>query len=179
MISFKDYLRESTNAGNYVSIKCSDLGRFFDALYVTPPKSGESPPAGDYHCTLMYSKGSSVPPNRIQKFLDANFSAPITCNIVGIDCFDSIPKDGSRDAAKSCLVLKLDNPTLGIIHNSLVPFGLKHSYAEYNPHVTLRYNMSVTEAHVYRDMLNEFPELRELTLTLRTIKSETVNEDYV
>ena len=180
MIKFKQYLLEKAEpAGNYVCIKAEDQERIFERMHIAPPKTGVAPPNGDYHCTLIYSKETDVNPKRILESIHStglnynNINAEVDC----FECFDSLPEEGSRDAAKSCLVMKLKSNELLKLNDHLRQLGLNHSYAEYSPHITLYYNMSVDEAHYFKDMMNVHPE--KFVLNLSGIKSETINKDYV
>lgn len=178
MKTFKEYLVES-NTGNYVCIDCEDLSNFWRNVGLSEPTTGNSPPEGDYHCTLIYSKDVSKDPKKVLKALKSweNFQNEEKCVVKSYDCFDSTPKDGTRDAAKSCLVMKLDSAYLNACNEFLKSIGLTHSYAEYSPHVTLRYNMSVQEAHHLKEKLNMRGD--KVSLSLAGYKSQPINTNYV
>jgi len=173
MITFKQYLVEDAKTpGNYISIKSDDLGDFFSDNDIEEPVSGESPPKGDYHCTLMYSKGSAVDTKSILKAInEAGFQKDYKCTVTAADCFDA------DDGGKSCVVLKLDIPEFHKLHKFLKTLGLDHSYPKFAPHVSLRYNMDVEEAHKVRDAINA--SSAKPTIKLSDIHSETINTNYV
>jgi 2'-5' RNA ligase len=177
MKTFKDYLIETTGKGNYVCIDSEDLGAFFARIGMQEPVSGKAPPNGDYHCTLMYSTDSSVNPDKAMANITSMFPREIKAEVVHFECFDSLPEEGVRDEAKSCIVMELQNPLLNRMHEYLKSMGMQHSFPEYRPHVTLRYNMSVEEAHYYKDKLNSANI--SLSINLANFKSETINKDYV
>ena len=54
MKTFKEYLTESEGSGNYVCIDSESMAHLFASLGIQEPISGDAPPKGDYHCTLMY-----------------------------------------------------------------------------------------------------------------------------
>lgn len=178
-MNFKQWLNENIDPdGNYVAIKCEDLSEFLTNVDIQSPITGTAPPAGDYHCTLMYSKNTSKDPRKVMQLITTGFKGPYQAKIIHAECFDSIPEKGSRDEAKSCVVLELECPTLHKIHEYLSETcGLSHSYAEYRPHVTLYYNMSVEEAHLIRDKINQID--MNYPVTLDHIYSQSINEDYV
>ena len=63
MLSFKQYLLESTG-GNYVSLDVDDpeIELNLDSGKIVPP--------GKHHVTLMYSEGTSVPPEKIKTAIE-------------------------------------------------------------------------------------------------------------
>lgn len=164
--------------GNYVCIKSEDLSDFFDREGIFPPITGKSPPEGDYHCTIMYSLKSDVDPKRIQQGVDStNLSTDMQADIIGYECFDSRNEDGEIDGVKSCIVILIESENLDKIHDYLKSFNLIHSYAEFKPHVTLRYGMDVDEAHYYRDVLNR--DAGRKSISLSNLVSQAINKNYV
>ncbi len=177
-MSFKQWLIESERTGNYVAIKSEDLSDFFTKIGVKEPVSGVSPPMSDYHCTLIYSENTSKDTNYVREIIKNHFQDSFTAFVAGAECFDAIPEDGERNSSKSCIVLKLNCEPLVKIHEFLRDvIGLKHSYDVYRPHITLRYNMNVEEAHSIRDEINR--TISNWQITLNNIYSQTINKDYV
>lgn len=173
MQSFKTYLKEGCS-GNYVCLESEDLSSFFDLVGVPAPKTGDLPP--DYHCTLMYSKRSNIEPQRVLSLLKSSgFDKPYEVEIGAYDAFDSLPKGGLRDEAKACLVAKITCGCLHQLHDFLKGMGMIHSYSEFSPHLTLRYNMDIEEAHKYKELLAG----KTLKVMLFNFRSETINESYV
>lgn len=177
MISFSQYLAEAAErSGNYVSVKAMDPGNVWEEMHINPPKSGVAPPAGDYHVTLMYSETSKEEPSRILDALkESGFDREFKPWVESAECFDA------DDASKSCIVLRLDAPELDKIHDYLKSFGLVHSYPTFEPHVTLRYNMDLAEAHEYKALINTSLETGnwEKIIYLQGLCSETINKNYV
>lgn len=177
MISFSQYLMEAEKrSGNYVSVKAMDPGNVWEEMHINPPKSGVAPPSGDYHVTLMYSETSKEEPSRILDTLkESGFDYEHKCVVRSAECFDA------DDASKSCIVLKLDSPSIHKIHDYLRSGGLVHSYPTYEPHVTLRYNMDLAEAHEYKSLINTSLETGNWakTIYLQGLCSETINKNYV
>ena len=181
MKSFIEFINESKAQGNYVALDVlvPDLRLQYNMLGFDNPSSGESPPKDDYHCTLIYSKETNLDPTRVAESL-VGFPSEINARVIGVECFDSIPEDGVRDEAKSCIVLRLESDVLNKMHDTLRGIGLHHSYPEYSAHVTLTYNMDVEEAHAYRDAMNPLLSgAPHQYIVLHNIRSETINEDYV
>lgn len=176
LLNFKQWLDESEMTGNYVCIHAiNDYDGFFDEVGIPDPKTGSSPPKGDYHCTLMYSENSNVDPTRIMNALAVDFNKDLSADIIGFDCFDA------EDASKSCIVIKLKHDLLDHIHDWLKSFGLQHSYPEFSPHITLKYNMDVEEAHYYKDLLNTSLETGNVPIPfvdLGGYKSAKINKNY-
>ena len=174
MITFKQYLNEMNDPnGNYVSIESESLKSFFNKM--ERPMTGTPPPKDDYHCTLMFSKNTSIDTDLVLEELK-KFSDKHVAIITKVDCFDSTPKDGERDSAKSCVVLKLDCPALTDIFNHLQSIGLRHSYPEFLPHVTLLYNVDIEEAHYFRDKLNK---MNLGWINLSKFTSTVINNSYI
>ena len=173
MHSFKSYLLEGCS-GNYVCIESENLSSFFDLVGVPAPTTGDLPP--DYHCTLMYSKRSNIEPQRVLSVLKSSgFDKPYEVEIDAYDSFDSLPKGGLRDEAKACLVAKINCEGLHQLHDFLKGMGMIHSYSEFSPHITLRYNMDVEEANKYKELLAG----KTLKVLLMKFRSEPINEGYV
>lgn len=171
----KETVKESVTAGNYVAIDAPDLDQVWDLFGIKSPKTGSSPPRGDYHCTLMYSKDTSLcPKDSLEKLNSVGCAYPIVAGVTGFDVFD--------DGTKAALVAKLSAVNLHKLHDVCRGIGMKHSYPEYSPHITLRYGMKPEEAHAYAEYLNSQPVPDggfHFTVELHTLRSETVNEDYV
>lgn len=171
MINFKQFLVESTPTGNYVCINAENQSDIWKNNGLTPPESGVAPPDGDYHCTLIYSENSSVNYLRIKDDIQTAFPNSMVGIVTEYACFDSQEKD------KSCIVAKIENPLLQKIHDYLRSFGLQHSYDQFEPHVTIRYNMTIPEAHKYRDLLNSPVSPR--AILLKNYKSAPIDKNYV
>lgn len=177
MKTFKEFLVENAN-GNYVCIDVQhSLKSFFAHVGLQEPVTGQSPPDGDYHCTLIYSPTTYSDPDKVMQNLKRNFADNYVAKIHSFECFDSTPKDGERDSEKSCIVMKLHCPELMFIHRFLQSLGLQHTYNEFQPHVTLKYNMSVEEAHFYKDKLNALN--LDMLIDLQGFKSQAINKNYV
>ena len=178
--SFKQFFTESVEPdGNYVAIKCEDVSKFLD-LFRIKNKSGEAPPNGDYHCTLIYSKDTSMNPELVLNLTNLGKQNTWLAHVIGVECFDSVPKDGSRDATKSCVVLKLKSPQAEEAHNRLKTIGLRHSYQEFAAHVTLLYNVKQYEAHYIKDIINrELSNMKPISIVLSGVYSQKINKDYV
>lgn len=156
-------------------MKCDDIGDPFNEMGISKPKTGETPPTDDYHVTLMYSKDTKEDPNRILDTIqNSRLDIPYECKVKGAECFED-------DASKSCIVLLLDDPILHKIHDFIRSLGLRHSYPEFIPHITLRYNMDLEEAHNYKDLINTSIEVGTFnkTVYLHNVCSEIINTDYV
>lgn len=150
MLSFIEYLNEvySVGPGNYVALYCNQVNI---PSHLLPP-SGKQP-GSEAHITLIYSRGTNVDHSLIRR----------VCDMVGqehklvphrFDCFDSIPKDGERDENLATLVLKVSNPTVEAIHESLKSLGCVHSYPEFSPHITIAYQVDRDECYEYQSRLN-------------------------
>ena len=180
--SFKEFfISESTKEpdGNYVAIKSENVSKFL-SLFNIKNKTGEAPPNEDYHCTLIYSKETSINPASILSLTNLGVHNTWLAKIEKAECFDSVPKDGTRDSAKSCIVLKLKSQQAEDAHNKLKTLGLIHSYPEYAAHVTLLYNVNLYEAHFIRDLINsELSKMKPISIVLSGVYSQTINKDYV
>ena len=173
--SFKEYLAEAkdTNTGNYVSVGCSmpEISKDLEL------KSGN--PNKEPHVTLIYSKESTENPKDILSDIQVRFGTKeILCEVIGAAKFDSLPKKGERDENKACIVLKLKSKKLEDIHEFLKNKGLKHSYPEFSPHLTLFYGVDRDEANGVVATLNATGILEDLVLSCSGFKSNTIIEDW-
>jgi 2'-5' RNA ligase len=102
----------------------------------------------DPHITLVYSKESSVDKNKLLKSIQQSFKDYGVAEIIGAAAF--------REDDKACIVLKLKSPQLSRINTALCSFeDIKHSYPEFNPHLTLFYDVNQEEADYWVDWLNQ------------------------
>lgn len=139
MISFRQYLSEAA-AGNYVSInvespvEVSDLSKNFPYAKICSGKN--------QHVTLIYSVSTNLSTPKIKAILPDKTIAAV---ISAIDAFDSSAKDGKRDSETCAIVAKIDSKELVTIHEKLKELGLIHSYEEFSPHISLMYEVSMTD----------------------------------
>lgn len=137
--TFLDFFNESEALGNYVSIDTNI--NFPDGL---DKYDGKITPSA--HCTIMYSKNSNIPLDKVQALVDTFPTSFIgVCN--GIDIFD--------DDDYSCVVLRIDAPELYSMNEKLTSIGLKHSY-DYNPHITCMYKLTHKDARAVRDFVKRY-----------------------
>lgn len=106
------------------------------------------------HTTLMYSKDTpylSIQPSLIGTVLSINN-----------------PKYEIFGEKKDCLVVSFDSDILSDRHQELTDMGLKHSWDEYRPHITLSDSLP---SDFSADNLPDFP-LKEIKIVIE--KSETI-----
>lgn len=133
MINFKTYIQESS-AGNYVSINCEpviipDLQILFPDCKIVAPEQ--------QHVTLMYSTDSGVSHDKIADYLSGSRYDCIKAVPHGVTSFNS-----ETDPSMRSVVIELESLMLDEIHHHLGTMGLKHSYPEYRPHVSIAYDVS-------------------------------------
>lgn len=171
----KTDIQESAQPGNYVALDAPDLDYVWATFGIKPPKTGSSPPRGDYHCTLIYSKESCLcPKDTLEKLNSVGINYPILAGVTHFSVFD--------DGDKAALVANLNSMVIHKLHDVCRGMGMHHSYSEFSPHITLRYGMKPEEAHAYADYLNGQAVPSDgvhFNVTLQNLRSETVNEDYV
>lgn len=166
MISFKQYLIEKSKPpGNYASIGV-DGGI---PINLPKTKSGVATPLDKLHVTLIYSPTTSLNPAKVLQTLESKF--PVVVRAVGteFDVFDG-------DNGKSALVLRLESPILNAAHQSLVSMGCKHTYPEYNPHVSVVTDINTEECHALAEVLNKTMDRVDLRLSGYT--SKPIVEDW-
>lgn len=177
MKTFKEYINETSCRGNYVAINAPDLDYVWRMFGVRPPKTGSSPPRGDYHCTLVYSKESNLDPtDSLEKINSVGVTYPI---LAGITHFSVLT---DSDTGKACLVANLNASAIHKLHDVCRGLGMGHSYTEYSPHITLRYGMDPDEAEAYVEELNMRPVQdsgAHFDVRLEKIRSERVNNNYI
>ena len=177
MISFKRFC-EATNstAGNYVSIDAKDPNGFMLPARLRP-KTGTEVKLADRHVTLVYSEKSNLDPVKLLKVIEDKFPKKIQAEIIGFDCFDALPKNGTRDVKKSTLVMKLKSPVLDKIHERLVELGCQHSYDKFSAHVSLYYDVEINECHQLKKTLERKTHL-PMQIELSGYKSEPIDDDW-
>lgn len=165
MKSFREYILEEASKpeGNYVALKYADINDF----PIPDTKTGSAVLPDKRHVTLMYSKESSVCPKMVENYMLKNHPVDsLTAIATKAELLDDIPKEGERDENKGTIVLKLHSSQLNKMHEDLKTLGLKHSYDEFSPHVSLVYGVDRDEGlrHVeYLNSLGMFPHLVNLT----------------
>jgi 2'-5' RNA ligase len=176
MISFKQYLLESTPGGNYLSIGVEAPGISLRALPYGIPDDGYECEPGNQHVTLIYSEASKIDPTDLLSEVTAKFPQSLLAEIDHFECFDALPKDGERDENKCTIVAKLYCPMLREIHDYLVSRGCRHSYDEYSPHMSLWYDCDRAKGHELADKLNKYYQVP--SLVLQYYKSDTIKKDW-
>lgn len=165
MLSFKQYLLESTG-GNYVSL---DVDNPEIELKLD---SGTIVPTGKHHITLMYSEGTNVPTDKIKNAIEW-MSGSRTAKSKSVDVFDS-----QENPSLGCIVLKIESDHLQNVHEELKRIGLRHSYSEYKPHVTLAYDVDIEEARTIAKQLNKKLQETPCLITMRGLSIKPINDNW-
>ena len=165
MLTFKQYIIESTG-GNYVSLEVDD------PEIELKLESGTIVPAGKHHVTLMYSVGTDVPEEKIKKAIEW-MTGSRTAKSNSVDVFDS-----QDNPSSGCIVLKIDSDHLQNIHEELKRIGLRHSYSDYQPHVTLAYGVDIEEARSTAKQLNKKLQETPCLITMRGLSIEPINDNW-
>lgn len=165
MKSFKQLMLESTG-GNYVSMMVDDPKINIEI------SSGTIVPPGKHHVTLMYSEGSDIPEERIRKkieWMTGNRSVVSK----KAEVFDS-----QEDPSLGCVVLTVESYHLHNIHGELRRLGMKHSYSEFKPHVTLAYDVDIEEARRVANDLNKTLSTTPCVLILHGLEVAPIKENW-
>lgn len=171
MLSFKQYLLESVK-GNYVSIgvkspiEIPSLEKIFGGSKICA--------GNDQHVTLMYSKETDLDNREILASLQ-KYDELITAKIDGVAAFDAVPKEGERDEKLCTIVVKLKSPTLDKIFKELQDIGLKHSYPDFAPHISLIYDLPIEDKERAMSIVKK--ELGAAVL-LKDIKAAPIKENW-
>lgn len=162
MISFKQYLTESSQSGNYVCTH-TDAPNVPDSLL---PKSGTVVPAGKHHLTLVYSEFSDVDQRLVNNLLQM-LPDSLELIVTGSEVFDSKDDEGNT-TDKGTLVLKIKNSFIDQLHESLVSLGMQHSYPEYAQHVTVAYKVDREECYEKSNQINAYLMSLPVPIVLNT-----------
>jgi 2'-5' RNA ligase len=157
MLSFREYLMESVK-GNYVSIDV-------DRPLIIPSLAEKFPTAkiciDEQHATLMYSETTDIADETIKAFL-SKYSKPFKINLGTVEAFDSPMDDGSKSEL-CAIVVKIESNLLSEIHSGLKKLGLKHSYADFQPHISVLYKLPMADKNAalscVRDNIEKGAEL--------------------
>ena len=161
MISFKEYLIESTSVpGNYISIKV-------DTPIIIAGLKEEFPDCSvcieDQHVTLMYSVSTDIAEDKIYEVLDKH-EKPLVALLDSLAAFDSPQKEGQENMC--AIVVKLKPSELNCIHSELLELGLKHSYPEFSPHISLIYKVPMVQKEkVMKFIESKIGEIKSITLS--------------
>ncbi len=170
MKTFKEFLIESSAriGGNYVSFDV-ERPKFVDAI---DPHTGQV--SKQFHVTVIYSNDTDMDPEMVLKNVVRFRQMGFVAKVVSAEVFDS-----QDDQSTGCVVLKLDCDQLHATHSSLVNMGLRHSYASFEPHVTLWYGVALDEANSIKSYINKLLKQEETTIFIpNKIKSEKIQEDW-
>jgi hypothetical protein len=118
----------------------------------------------DLHATLVYSKGTDIPEDKIRKMLAAG-KQEFTGTIEHVSKFDS-----QKDSTMCTIVLEIDSYDLEKIHKKLIKLGANHSYGEYRPHVSIVYDIPVNEAEAIIPKLNSKMDPQEIKFSGFTVE---------
>jgi hypothetical protein len=139
MISFREYLIEAVK-GNYVSVGV-------DRPLIIPDLAEKFPTAkiciDEQHATLMYSETTNISDKVIRALL-AKYAKPFKVNLGSVEAFDSPTDDGSKSEL-CAIVVKIESSLLSEIHTGLKKLGLKHSYADFQPHISVLYKLPMAD----------------------------------
>jgi len=121
-------------AVKYDEISCMMLSELLKIWNVPNPIK-----TNDFHSTLIYSRKQI--PNIIQRNMDHEELKRVGWRflIKSLELFSS----SSDKNVKSVLVMLLEAPELVNLHGELIKAGATHDFPEYNPHVTLSYDVPV------------------------------------
>jgi hypothetical protein len=170
--TFKEYLAESAK-GNYVSINvASPLPDFKLEQMYGGSKVCEF---GDQHVTLIYSTGSDVPLSRVDRFIEL-LPKTVQATVIGVEAFDAVPKDGERDENLCTIVLTLKSEQLDKIYEGLLCLGMKHSYPEFSPHISLMYGFERERKEECLEYLRS--RISGLTVELAGYKNSIIVKDW-
>ena len=165
MLTFKQYILESTG-GNYVSLEVDD------PEIELKLDSGTIVPSGKHHITLIYSEGTNVPEEKIKNAIEW-MTGSRTVKSKSVVVFDS-----QDNPSSGCIVLKIDSDHLQNIHEELKRIGLRHSYSDYQPHVTLAYDVDIEEARTTADHLNKKLQETPCLITMRGLTINKINDNW-
>lgn len=139
MLSFREYLIEAVK-GNYVSVGV-------DRPLIIPDLAEKFPTAkiciAEQHATLMYSETTNISDKVIRALL-AKYDKPFKVNLGTVEAFDSPTDDGSKSEL-CAIVVKIDSAIINEIHSGLKKLGLKHSYADFQPHISVLYKLPMAD----------------------------------
>ena len=176
MKTFLEFITESSAPGNYIAMTVTEEFTNLSAA-LNDTHSGIYVPLDRRHVTLMYSPNTSIEPVTILNVLRSEFPDEFAADAVQFACFDALPKDGERDSTTGTLVVKLESPLLEQIHSRLIELGCRHTYQTYSAHVSLHYDMDLTECQDLVETLNstvEFP----FKIKLASYTSEQIVENW-
>ncbi len=154
MLSFKLFVEKHMHNGTYAGLRFdetsqSQLEKFNKKHKIPSPVSPDK-----LHVTLLYSRKYLPDYTAAGELKHAFYCSPKE--------FVVWNTNGENKAVSKCLILKLDCPELVQYHNHLMELhGATFDYKEYQPHVTLSYNIGDLDV----DLLHVADLPRSLTLS--------------
>lgn len=174
MKTFKEFLIESAT-GNYVSIDVIG-GIVIPVLEKVFPDATVCKPAAQ-HVTLIYSTGTDASMGNVKQLLKPYFKK-ITVDIIGVAAFDAVPKEGQRDEDLCTIVVKIHSDVLVEIHERLKAFGLKHSYPEFSPHISILYNFPRSDKKKAIDLIEDWIKENKSTVELSNFNVNPIIDNW-
>lgn len=148
MMNFTEWLSENKR-GTYVGLKFDSDSTMFLKSFMIENSIPNRVPSDKLHVTLLYSR------KYLPDFKARGKIEPINIKPLEFNVWDS---NGENDTKTKCLVLKFESKELKDLHNEYMDeYKATFDYPEYQPHVTLSYNIENYDA-------------RELTLPKRTLQ---------
>ena len=171
MTSFKEF-HAANNPGNYVSVDVEGLP--LHLVRALPGKHNTKP-----HITLMYSKESAVPLEHVN-FILRRWERILgtSVQVTGVDVFDSVPKDGTRDTTLGCIVLKITDSRVESIHQQLLSYGMKHSYVPFSAHATLIYDCELSQCKTVAEEIKKSLQTEPILLKLTKFNNQHIIKDW-
>lgn len=163
MISFKQFKESTQNKGTYVGVKYNDDSSYRLIDYAKRNKiPNHLNDPEDVHSTLVYS----------DKYLDGFKPKGDLKDMIPVYP-DSLAVWPSSTGTKNALVLKLKSDDIVSRHNKLHDqYGITWPHADFNPHVTLSYNVGDLDSSKLEDVRNIGP------LMVNREYSEDLDKDW-
>jgi hypothetical protein len=172
MLSFREYLLESVK-GNYVSV---DVER----PLIIPDLAEKFPTAklciDEQHATLMYSETTNISDKIIQDFL-ANYSKPFKVNLGAVEAFDS-PTDDDSKSELCAIVVKIESNLLSDIHSGLKKLGLKHSYTDFQPHISVLYKLPMADKSAALSYVRDHID-KNMSIMLKGYNIDAIDKSWI
>lgn len=131
-------LKKERRSGTYAAVKytsatCNVLKSLMD-MYKIPNQVG----VNDIHSTLIYSR-VKIPTSEYRNFNENTLSKmKWVFRPTSFDLFNS----SASSTIKNVLVMKIDAPELKTLHKEIISIGATHDFEEYEPHITLSYDVN-------------------------------------
>ena len=170
-----DATKFSGNGSTYACLvpAAGETLRLLDMVLGTQPPFDPSTLRDEAHVTLVYSREQQVDLDRFRRDYMTNMDLkPVTATVDHVEYWEGHDKDGYA-------VFKLQSPGAAGLNGVLIACGAKHSFDNYQAHMTIhgKVGPKTAEVEAWIDRINAFLKSTSVEICFDRINFEDIKGD--